>query len=130
MAKPTLTALKQDVRRLLELRAAKEEYEALEAAVKAQMVKLGRVGEEKAVETDNGRVFVAATVKTAIPVPLASEILGIELATKVIQVKTSVSNDQVKALVKAQLISPEQAAQLDAGATKTPGVSIYVRPLQ
>lgn len=130
MARTSRKQLRALAEELLELRAGKERYEALEKEIKAALAGQNLTGEENALTVAGGRIWITTSTKTAIPVELAVSVLGQELAGKVIEVKKSVSNDQVKAFIKAGDISPDLAKKLDAGAQKTPVVSLFVRPLK
>lgn len=130
MPRVSRKALREMAVELLELRQFKERYEALEKDIKAALASQNLTGEENAIAVNGGRVWITSSERTAIPVELAVAVLGQALAAKVIEVKTSVSNDQVKAFIKAGDIGPDAAEKLDAGAQKTPVVSLFVRPLK
>lgn len=114
------------VEELLDLQAAVERHKELEALLKDGMQAL----KFTEITTDRGRVFISTPERVTVPVEVAVRELGEVLASKVIVVKKSVSNDIVKAFVKAGEISEAQRAALLAGSEKTPVVNLYVRPLK
>jgi len=127
MAKPTVAGLNQMVDELLTIKAVADRYEKLKSQIKADMLALQK--KEVAV-AGKGRVFITPSEKVEYPIALANDVLGTELAEKVIQVRRWISNELVEAFIKAGEISEKQAAKLDAGAEKTPVASLYIRPLK
>lgn len=126
MAKPTVSQTKQKVEELLNLKAAYDRYQELEAQVKADMVAL----KHKEIEVPaRGRVFISQSERVTISPGLARDILG-ALAEKVIQIKESVSNSLIKAFVEVGEINEAQRDRLLDEAEKTPIISLYVRPLK
>lgn len=127
MARPTVRDLKKKVAELLELRQVHDRYKELEAEVKSDMVKL------KYREVDlkeAGRVRISTSERVTVSEALAIKELGATLAGKVTVVKRSVSNELLKAFVKAEEIKAEQYEALMEKAEKTPVTSLYVRPLK
>jgi hypothetical protein len=126
-SKPTVAKLKQMVEELLTIQAVAERYAALEKQVKADMVAL------KWKEVDapgKGRVFISESTRVTIPPALAENKLGADLASKIIQVKRSVSNKLFDAFFQAGEISQAQKDEIERQAERTPVVSLYVRPLK
>ncbi len=126
MAKPTKAQTKQLAKELLNIRPIYKRYQEAEQELKRNMVTLGM---EKIEVKGYGRVFITESETTTISPDLARSVLG-DLAVKVIEIKESVKNSLVAALVKTGDISPEAFEQLDKGAKKTPKISLYVRPLE
>lgn len=124
--KVTAKNLRALTEELFGLRAAVERYEELEALLKDGMRQL----KFTEVVTDRGRIFISTSERTIVPVEVAMRELGQELANKVIVVKKSVSNEIVKAFVKAGEINEAQREALLAGAERTPVVNLHVRPLK
>lgn len=126
MAKPTKSQAKQMAEELLSIRDVADRYKYLEGKLKEVMVGL----EMKEIQVKGkGHVFISQSQTTTIAPELARDVLGV-LANKVIEVKESVSNQLVSALVKTGDIKPDEYKQLQDGAKKTPKVSLYVRPLK
>lgn len=123
----TYKAVRGMVEELLALHSAVERYKELEGQIKEGMValKFNEVEFE-----DKGRVFISTSERIDVPLDVAIRELGQELADKVIVIKRSVSNEIVKAFVKAGEISEEQREKLLTGAKKTPVTNLYVRPLK
>lgn len=123
----TYKAVRGMVEELLALHSAVERYKELEGQIKEGLValKFNEVEFE-----DKGRVFISISERVNVPLDVAIRELGQELADKVIVIKKSVSNEIVKAFVKAGEISEEQREKLLAGAEKTPVTNLYVRPLK
>lgn len=125
MAKWTKAQTRQLAEELLNIRSIYERYQAAEKELKIAMVQLKM--DEISID-GRGRVFISESETTTIEPDLAWSVLG-DLAVKVIEIKESVSNRLISALVATGDISPEAYERLDAGAKKTPRVSLYVRPL-
>ncbi len=126
MARTTISQLRQMVEELLSLAPLAERYTEIEKAVKAGLV------EVKYKDLDipgKGRVFISQSERVTVPPEVAVDVLGDSLASKVIVVKRAVSNDILKAFVKAGEISESQREQLLERADKSPIVNLYVRPL-
>lgn len=127
MAKPTVAQTKQMVEELLNLRSAYERYQKLEKQVKHNLVML-KYNEINV--PGQGRVFISESERVTIPVQVALDILGQDLAGKIIQVKKSVSKRLFDAFVEAGEIDPATAnAVMDRSEHKN-NVSLYVRPLK
>jgi hypothetical protein len=126
VAKVTKAETRRMAEELISLQAMAERYKALEKDLKEAMVTLQM--NEVLVE-GKGRVFVSVSERLSIAPELARDVLG-ALASKIIEVKESVSNKLLEALVKTGDIRAEQQEQLIAGAKKTDVTSLYVRPLK
>lgn len=111
---------------LLNLQPIAERYKQLEKDLKAAMVAL-EMPEIKV--PGQGRVFISISEQVSISPELARDVLG-AIANKIIEVKESVSNRLLSALVATGDIDGDQHNQLLAGAEKTDKVSLYVRPLK
>jgi hypothetical protein len=125
MAKPNKSQTKQMAEELLSLKSQADRYAYLEKRLKSAMVELEM---EEILIRGKGRVFISTSERVTFTPALARAVLG-SLAEKVIEVKESVKNDLVKALIKTGDISEEAFERLDEGAKKTPRVNLYVRPL-
>ncbi len=125
--KVTVSALKAMVEELLNIAPVYERFKTLEKQVKDGLVELNF----SEVEIPGlGRVFVSTSERVKVTVPEAVRILGEALADKVIVIHRSVSNDIIKALVQAEIITPDKRDDLMATAEKTPVVNLYIRPLK
>jgi Holliday junction resolvasome RuvABC endonuclease subunit len=127
MARLTKTQARQMVEELLALRPAFERYQELEQAVKQAMKRLKTASIE--VE-DKGRVFVSLSERMTLDPTIARQVLGGELAQKIIKITETVSNPLLKALAEMGDISEEQMDDLRIRAEKTQVVSLHVRPLK
>jgi hypothetical protein len=126
MAKITKARTRQMAEELVTLQPMAERYKRLEKYLKAAMVTLEM--DEIPVE-GKGRVFISTSERISIAPDSARDILG-SVANKIIEVRESVSNKLVDALVITGDINGDQYKQLKAGAKKTDVVSLYVRPLK
>jgi polyhydroxyalkanoate synthesis regulator phasin len=126
VVKMTKSQARQLAEELLNIRSFYERYQEAEKQLKAAMVELGL---EEIKVPHRGRVFVSTSQRVSIAPDLARDVLG-ALANKIIEVKESVSNKLLDALVTTGDIEKDQQEQLVAGAKKTDVVSLYVRPLQ
>jgi hypothetical protein len=124
--KLTVRYLRWMVDELLTIQAVAERYKQLEKDIKDGMVKL----DQTEIETDKGRVFISQGERVTIPVEAANEVLGLDLAGKVIQIKKSVSNKLVDAFSEAGEIDGKAHARLLELADHKPVISLYVRPLK
>jgi polyhydroxyalkanoate synthesis regulator phasin len=122
----TKSQARQLAEELLNIRSIYERYQEAEKQLKAGMAELGL--DEIKVQ-HRGRVFISTSQRVSIAPDLARDVLG-ALANKIIEVKESVSNKLLDALVSTGDIERDQQEQLIAGAKKTDVVSLYVRPLQ
>lgn len=125
--KITASAARKLVEELFDIQTVYERYQELEKQIKECLVAL-KYNELEI--PGRGRVLVSQSEQVTVPTEVALDVLGQDLANKVIVVKRSVSNDIVKAFVQAGEISEAQRAQLLARAQKSPRVSLYVRPLK
>jgi hypothetical protein len=126
MAKLTKSQVRQMAEELLSNKSVADRYAYLEKRVKAAMVEL----EMPEIEVKGkGRVFISTSERVNFTPDLARDVLG-SLAEKVIEIKESVSNKLVEALVKIGDIGQTEHEQLLAGAKKTDVISLYVRPLK
>lgn len=125
MAKVTKTQARQMAEELLCIRSVYDRYLALEKELKEAMVELEM---EEIKLRQYGRVFISRSERISIAPDFARDVLG-AVANKIIEIKESVSNKLLEALVKTGDISGDQQEQLIAGAKKTPVTSLYVRPL-
>jgi hypothetical protein len=126
MGKPNKSQTFQMAEELLSIKTVADRYSYLEKRLKAAMVELEI--EEIQVKS-KGRVFISTSERVTFTPDLARDVLG-SLAEKVIEVKESVSNKLVDALVKIGDIGQAEHEQLLAGAQKSDRVSLYVRPLK
>jgi hypothetical protein len=126
MGKPTKSQVKQMAEELLSIKVVSDRYAYLEKRLKAAMVELEM---EEIPIRGQGRVFISTSERVTFAPDLARDVLG-ALAEKVIEVKESVSNKLVEALVKTGDIGQAEHEQLLAGAKKSDRVSLYVRPLK
>jgi hypothetical protein len=115
------------VEELLTLAPVYERYKLLEKAIKGDLVELKHTEVEIA---GKGRVFISQGERVTVPIKVAVDALGEDLASRVIVTKRFVSNDIVAAFVKAEEISQEQREKLLKGAERQPVTSLYVRPLK
>jgi len=125
--KPTLRQVRQMVEELLTLAPVYERYKLLEKAIKGDLVELKHTEVEIA---GKGRVFISQGERVTVPIKVAVDALGEDLASRVIVTKRFVSNDIVAAFVKAEEISQEQREKLLKGAERKTVTSLYVRPLK
>lgn len=125
--KITASAARKMVEELFDTQAAYERYKELETQIKEALVAL-RYNELEI--AGRGRVLISQSEQVTVPTEVALDVLGQELANKVIVTKRSVSNDIIKAFVLAGEISEDQRQRLLNGAQKSPRVSLYVRPLK
>lgn len=126
-SKPTVRALKEKVSELLILQQHHERYKALEQEVKQDMLALNHrdidIGEA-------GRVFIAETERVSFAPETVIDILGEQLAEKMIVIKRTVSNDILKAFYAAGEISEANQQLLMKRADRKPVINLYVRPLK
>lgn len=126
MVKLTKSQVKQMADELLAIQPVAARYGELEKQLKAAMVDLAM----PEIEVDGkGRIFISTSERTTITPDLARQVLG-ALANKVIEIKESVSNKLVEALVKMGELDHDTHEQLLAGAVKTLVTNLYVRPLK
>jgi hypothetical protein len=126
MGKPTKSQVKQMAEELLSIKSVADRYSYLEKRLKSAMIELEM---EEIPIRGKGRVFISTSERVTFTPDLARDVLG-SLAEKVIEVKESVSNKLVDALVKIGDIGQAEHEQLLAGAKKSDRVSLYVRPLK
>jgi hypothetical protein len=126
MGKLTKSQVKQMAEELLSIKTVADRYSYLEKRLKSAMVELEI--EEIPIKS-KGRVFISTSERISIDPDLARDVLG-AVAGKIIEVKETVSNKLLEALVKMGDISGDQQEQLIAGAKKTGVTSLYVRPLK
>lgn len=126
MANVTKTQLKQMTEELLTIQPVVERSRHLETEIKNAMRRL----DMDEVEVEKGRVFISASDRMTVVPKLARDVLGLDLASKVIKVKESVSNILVKAFFEAGEITSAQMAELREKAQKTTVVNLHVRPLK
>jgi hypothetical protein len=125
MAKITKSDLQEMAAELISLRDSVDRYKELEKLIKENLVRF----KEQVITTDNGRVFLSQSTRVSVPVDLATDTLGYELAGKVTVVKKSVSNKLVDAFKEAGEISEEEYEHLMEFAEREEVTSLYVRPL-
>lgn len=125
--KITASAARKMVEELFDTQAAYERYQELEKQIKEALVALKYNELEIA---GRGRVLISQSEQVTVPTEVALDVLGQELASKVIVTKRSVSNDIVKAFVLAGEISEAQREKLLSRAQRLPRVSLHVRPLK
>lgn len=126
MAKVTKTQTRQMAEELLSIKPLFDRYKYLEKRLKASMTDL----DMDEIEIDGkGRVFISSSERVSVPPGLARDVLG-ALANKIIEIRESVSNRLLSALVATGDISGDEHEQLLAGAKKTDVMSLYVRPLK
>lgn len=125
--KLTASAVRKMVEELFDTQAAYERYQELERDIKDGMAALKYNELEIA---GRGRVLISLSEQVTVPTEVALDVLGHDLASKVIVVKRAVSNDIVKAFVQAGEISEAQREQLLSRAQKLPRVALHVRPLK
>lgn len=125
--KITASAARKMVEELFDIQAAYERYQELEKQIKEALVALKYNELEIA---GRGRVLISQSEQVTVPTEVALDVLGQELASKVIVTRRSVSNDIIKAFVLAGEISEAQREQLLSKAQRLPRVSLYVRPLK
>jgi hypothetical protein len=126
VAKLTKGEARRMAEELLAIQAVAKRYAELEKDLKDAMVALEM--EEIAVP-GQGRVFVSLSERVSVAPELARDVLG-ALANKIIEIKESVSNSLLSALVATGDIERGQHEQLLAGAKKQRVVNLYVRPLK
>jgi hypothetical protein len=126
MGKPTKSQARQMAEELLSIKSVADRYVYLEKRLKPMMVDLEMPEIEIA---GKGRVFVATSQRISVAPELARDVLG-SLANKIIEIRESVSNKLLEALVATGDIDGDQHSQLLTGAKKTDVVSLYVRPLK
>lgn len=126
MARVTKAQTRQMAEELLSIKAIADRYKVLEGDLKTAMVTLKM--DEIEIQ-GHGRVFVSTSQRLSIDPGLARDVLG-AVANKIIEIKESVSNKLLEALVATRDISSGEYEQLLAGAKKTDVVSLYVRPLK
>jgi hypothetical protein len=126
MARVTKAQTRQMAEELLSIKAMADRYKDLEKQLKTAMVTLKM--DEIEIQ-GHGRVFVSTSQRISIAPGLARDVLG-AVANKIIEIKESVSNRLLEALVTTGDISGDENEQLLAGAKKTDVISLYVRPLK
>lgn len=109
---------------IIHLQEVVDRYKEIQNLLKENLPRF----KDQAVATDKGRAFVVTSKRIVIPAEAADEVLGLDLASKVI--KRSVSNKQVEALVTTGDIQESSYAQLLARAEHKSVASLYVRPLK
>lgn len=111
---------------LLSIKSVADRYKEIETELKGAMVAL----DMKEIEIPgSGRVFVSVSERVRVSPDLARDVLG-AMANKIIEVKESVSNRLLSALVETGDISGDEHKQLLAGAKNREVTSLYVRPLK
>lgn len=126
MAKITKSQTRQMAEELLSIKSVADRYKEIEKELKGAMVAL----DMKEIEVPgSGRVFVSTSERVSVSPALARDVLG-AMANKIIEVKESVSNRLLSALVATGDISGDEHEQLLAGADKRAVTSLYVRPLK
>jgi len=126
MAKVTKSQVRQMAEELLSIKSVADRYKEIEKGLKSHMVDL----DMKEIEIPGqGRVFVSESERVSVAPDLARDVLG-AVANKIIEVKESVSNKLLEALVATGDISGDEHEQLMAGADKRAVTSLYVRPLK
>lgn len=126
MTKPTKAQTVQMIDELLSLQPVVERYRLLETDIKAAM----RMLEMAEVETRSGRVFISVSERMAIEPKIVRDVLGLDLAGKIIKVKESVSNKLLVAFREVGDISEAQMDELRKKAKKTVVTNLHVRPLK
>lgn len=126
MARVTKSQTEQLAEELISIKPIADRYKEIEKELKERMVTL-KMDEIKV--AGHGRVFISSSERISIAPDLARDVLG-TLANKIIEIKESVSNRLLQALVDTGDISGDEHEQLLAGAKKTNAVSLYVRPLK
>jgi len=111
---------------LLSIQPIADRYKELEKELKEAMVELEM---EEIDVAGQGRVFISRSERVSIAPDLARDVLG-AVANKIIEVRESVSNRLLSALVETGDISGEENEQLLAGAKKRAVTNLYVRPLK
>lgn len=127
MAKVTKTQLRQMIEELLTIQPVIERSRHLETEIKNAMRRLSLDEVEVA---QQGRVFISTSERMTVAPKLARDVLGLDLAGKVIKVKESVSNILVKAFFEAGEITGAQMDELRKKAQKTTVVNLHIRPLK
>lgn len=127
MAKVTKTQLKQMAEELLAIQPVVERSRHLESEIKDAMRRLSMDEVEVA---QQGRIFISVSERMTVAPKLARDVLGLDLAGKVIKVKESVSNILVKAFFEAGEITDTQMGELRERAKKTTVVNLHIRPLK
>lgn len=126
MAKITKSQTRQLAEELLSIKSVADRYKEIEKELKERMVTL----DMKEIEIPGqGRVFVSSSERVSVPPDLARDVLG-AVANKIIEIKESVSNRLLSALVETGDISGDEHEQLLAGADRRAVTSLYVRPLK
>jgi hypothetical protein len=125
--KPTVAQLKQKVEELLTIKDVADRYAELKEQIKADMVALNW----KEVDIPGkGNVFISPSTKNEYSTALAEDVLGVELASKIIQVKRAVSSEILAAFIKAGEITEAQADLLEKRCEKKAVVALNIRPLK
>jgi hypothetical protein len=125
--KPTVAQLKQKVEELLTIKDVADRYNELKDQIKADMVALNW----KEVDIPGkGHVFISPSTKNEYSVELVQDVLGTKLASKIIQVKRSVSNEILDAFIKAGEVTEAKAKLLEERCEKKPVVALNIRPLK
>jgi hypothetical protein len=126
MARVTAKQLREKATQIILLKAAYDQYKALEDELKTGMLEINF----KEIDLgEAGRVFVSTSERITVSPELALETLGPKLAAKIIQIKKSVPNNLIKAFFEVGDICEGQRDDLLAKAEKTSVTSLYVRPL-
>lgn len=126
MARLTKSQVEQMVDELIHLQPLVERYKSLEKEVKAGL----RQFKSQEVVAKQGRAFISISERISISPETARTVLDSELASKIIEIRESVPDKRVQALVDTEIISQEQYDKLLEQAKRTPVVSLYVRPLK
>jgi hypothetical protein len=125
MSKLTKVQCERLVDEIIDLQEQVDRYKEIQGLLKENLPRF----KDQAVVTEKGRAFMTVSEQITIPPEAADEVLGPELASKVVVVKRSVSNKQVEAFLAAGDIEEVAHVQLLAQAKRKPRVSLYVRPL-
>lgn len=126
MARPTKGQVKTAIEELLRLQPLVDRFEELDQFVRQGMVELGMVE----VVCDAGRVFVSASERMTIAPDLARNVLGEEMAEKIIRRKETVANPLLAALHELGEVTDGQMDDLREKAEKRTVISLHIRPLK
>ena len=127
MSKVTVKQLKKDAAELLRLQPMIQRYRELEQMLKDGMIALGHTQIEI---TGQGRVFVSVSKRETVSPELVRELLGEQMASKIIQRKETVPNRLIEAFVEVGDIEKAERDRLMAEAERREVVNLYVRPLK
>lgn len=126
MTKPTKRQATQMTEELLTIRPMVERYKFLEGEIKAAM----RILEMTEIESKMGRVFISTSERMKIEPSVVRDVLGLDLASKVVQAKEVVSNKLLSAFHEVGDISESQMDRLRRRAKRTQVTNLHVRPLK